>query len=147
MKTKPRRRDFEHLYRYPRDGAAIAILSMPEVDFEEYCQWSHERVAKLVRAARRGMNPAQRVRLDARQAPTARSPLFRRPISQEWLDVLNYLSGLHPLLCRTRAEERDLALTRELADECLAAMAERGVTDRHEASQVLELYLTHEATK
>ncbi|MFO0856809.1 MAG: hypothetical protein U0640_05545 [Phycisphaerales bacterium] len=144
-RKSPRRADgydFMSLYHLSDAELERRILTMDEDEYAAFSKWHDARIRKVLLHYRRKLPPKEQERIfkaELRRSHPAKMRIEGEPTTRFSLAVMDYLSGMHPLVCRTPEDREDLAAVRAIADIIMETMVENGITDRHEAAQIMEM--------
>jgi hypothetical protein len=134
--------DFMSLYRLSDADLERRIMSMDDTEYAAFSNWHDARIRKVLMHYRRKLPPEaldRALAAERRANESARMRIEGEPTNRMSLAVMDYLSGMHPLICRSQEDRDDLATVRAMADIIMGIMVENGCTDRHEAAQIMEV--------
>jgi hypothetical protein len=115
---------------------------MDDDEYAAFSKWHDARIRKVLLHYRRKLPPKEQQRIfnaELRRSQPAKLRIEGEPSTRLAVSVMDYLSGMHPLVCRSPEDREDLATVRAIADIIMEIMVENGITDRNEAAQIMEM--------
>ncbi|NUQ67661.1 MAG: hypothetical protein HUU18_05220 [Phycisphaerales bacterium] len=134
--------DFMSLYTLSDAELERRIMTMDDDEYAAFSKWHDARIRKTLLHYRRKLPPKEQERIfnaELRRSQPMKLRSEGEPSTRLAVSVMDYLSGMHPLVCRSQEDREDLATVRAIADIIMEIMVENGITDRHDAANIMEM--------